>query len=246
MIIDILTLFPDLINSVLKESILGKAITSEKIIVNVINFRDYANNKHKKVDDYPFGGGCGMLLSIQPIYDCLQSINKTDKTKVILTTPQGKTFNQKMAEDLAKEEHIIIICGHYEGVDERVREYLVDEEVSIGDFVLTGGELASLIIVDAITRLIPNVLNEESHINDSFSTRLLEYPQYTRPAQFKDMKVPEVLTSGNHKLIEEYKKKESLRRTYLRRPDLLANYQLTKEEQRLLNEIVHKEDNIKK
>jgi len=235
--IDILTLFPDLIQSVIKESIIGRAIEHNKIDINVINFRDFSNNKHKKVDDYPFGGGAGMLLGIQPIYDALQSIDKKSKTKVLLTSPQGVTFNQQKAEVLSQEEHLIIICGHYEGIDDRVREYLIDEEISVGDYVLTGGELPALIIVDAITRLVSEVLNEQSHQNDSFSTRLLEYPQYTRPADFKDMLVPPVLLSGNHQLIEKYRIKESLRNTYLKRPDLLKNYALSDEEKKLLKEI---------
>src|SRR5690554_6130297 len=153
--IDILTLFPNLIKSVIKESIIARAMKSDKIDINVINFRDFSNNKHKKVDDYPFGGGEGMLLGIQPIYDCLQSIKKTETTKVLLTSPQGTTFNQNVAERLSRNDHLIIICGHYEGVDERIKKNLVDEEISIGDYILTGGELPALIIVDAITRLIP-------------------------------------------------------------------------------------------
>jgi tRNA (guanine37-N1)-methyltransferase len=239
--IDILTLFPELIEAVIKESIIGRAICNNKITINVINFRDYSNNKHKKVDDYPFGGGKGMLLGVQPIYDCLQSIGKTERTKVLLTSPQGKTFTQKIANELSENEHLIIICGHYEGIDERVRENLVDEEISIGDYVLTGGELAALVIVDAVSRLIPGVIEKESHQIDSFSIGLLEYPQYTRPAEFKGMKVPDVLLSGNHKLIDTYRLKESLRNTYLKRPDLLENYHLNDEERKLLAEIINEE-----
>lgn len=239
--IDILTLFPELIEAVIKESIIGRAIGNNKITINVINFRDYSNNKHKKVDDYPFGGGKGMLLGVQPIYDCLQGIDKTSGTKVILTSPQGKTFTQKIANELSENEHLIIICGHYEGIDERVRENLVDEEISIGDYVLTGGELAALVIVDAVSRLIPGVIEKESHQIDSFSINLLEYPQYTRPAEFKGMKVPDVLLSGNHKLIDTYRLKESLRNTYLKRPDLLENYHLNDEERKLLAEIINEE-----
>ncbi|MDF2699529.1 MAG: trmD [Haloplasmataceae bacterium] len=240
--IDILTLFPDLIHSVIKESIIGRAIESGKVEINVINFREYSTNKHKKVDDYIFGGGAGMLISVQPIYDCLQAINKSVNTKVLLTSPRGVTFNQEKAENLAHEEHLIIICGHYEGIDERVSEYLVDEEISIGDYVLTGGELAALIIVDAVSRLVPDVLNKaDSHINDSFSTKLLEYPQYTRPAEYMGMKVPDVLMSGNHKEIETYRLKESIRITYKRRPDLLSKYQLNKQESKLFKEIITEE-----
>lgn len=239
--IDILTLFPDLIHAFINESIISRAIKSNKIEINVINFRDYANNKHKKVDDYPFGGGAGMLLGIQPIYDALTSIKSNNKTKVLLTSPQGKTLNQQLVEGLSQDEHLVIICGHYEGIDDRVREYLVDEEISVGDYVLTGGELAALIIVDSVSRLIPNVLNEESHKNDSFSTRLLEYPQYTRPVEFKGMKVPDVLVSGNHQLIAEYRLKESLRNTYQKRPDLLEKYNLNPQETKFLQEIIIEE-----
>lgn len=239
--IDILTLFPDLIHAFINESIISRAIQSNKIEINVINFRDYANNKHKKVDDYPFGGGAGMLLGIQPIYDALTSIKSNNKTKVLLTSPQGKTLNQQLVEGLSQDEHLVIICGHYEGIDDRVREYLVDEEISVGDYVLTGGELAALIIVDSVSRLIPDVLNEESHKNDSFSTRLLEYPQYTRPVEFKGMKVPDVLVSGNHQLIAEYRLKESLRNTYQKRPDLLEKYNLNPQETKFLQEIIIEE-----
>lgn len=243
--IDILTLFPEIISPVINQSIISRAINKEIVEINVINFRDFSNNKHKKVDDYPYGGGEGMLIGIQPIYDCLQSIEKSADTLVILTSPQGKTFNQQMAENLAKRKHLIIICGHYEGIDERVRKYLVDEEISVGDYVLTGGELPALIIVDAITRLIPGVLKTESHQNDSFSIKLLEHPQYTRPQDFKGMKVPDVLLSGNHKLIEEYKLKESLRNTYLKRPDLLEKYPLNEKEKQLLKEVINEEENKK-
>ncbi len=239
--IDILTLFPEMIEPIIKESIIGKAIKENKIEIHVINFRDFSNNKHNKVDDYPFGGGSGMLIGIQPIYDALQSIDKKKTTKVILTTPQGQPFNQMKAEELSQEEHLIIICGHYEGIDDRVREHLVDEEISIGDYVLTGGELPALILVDAIIRLLPEVINESSHQNDSFSTRILEHPHYTRPAEFQGMKVPDVLLSGNHKLINRYRMKESLRNTYLKRPDLLKNYSLTDKEKKLLQEIIDEE-----
>jgi tRNA (guanine37-N1)-methyltransferase len=241
--IDILTLFPEIIQAYLDHSIMKRAIESEKIQVNVINFRDYSTNKHNKVDDYPYGGGAGMLLGVQPIYDALETLNKTSDTKVLLTTPTGTPFSQPVAERLKDEKHLVIICGHYEGIDDRVREHLVDEEISIGDYVLTGGELAALVILDGVSRLIPDVLNKEaSHQGDSFSTRLLEYPQYTRPADFKGMKVPEVLISGNHRLIERYRMKESLRITYLRRPDLLETYELSKLEKKLLQEVMEEEE----
>ncbi|ERJ13495.1 tRNA (guanosine(37)-N1)-methyltransferase TrmD [Haloplasma contractile] len=236
--IDILTLFPDMIESVIKESILGRAINQNLIEVNVINFRDYTENKHHKVDDYPYGGGAGMVLAPQPIFDAIDAIEMSNKTKVILTSPQGQTFNQDIATLLSKEEHLIILCGHYEGFDERIRTELVDLELSIGDYVLTGGELASLVIVDSVSRLIPNVLGKaESHQDDSFSTGLLEYPHYTRPSDFRGLTVPDVLLSGNHKRIEQWRLKESLRRTYKRRPDLLKNLTLNEQMVRMLREI---------
>lgn len=240
--IDILTIFPNIIEAYLNESMMKKAIMQESITVNVINFRDYTANKHGRVDDYPYGGGAGLLIGVQPIYDALASIPQTEKTKVLLTAPTGTTFNQRVAERLKDEEHLVIICGHYEGIDDRVREHLVDEEISIGDYVLTGGELAALVILDAVTRLQPDVLNkEEGHQIDSFSMGLLEYPQYTRPRVFKGMEVPEVLLSGDHAKIERFRKKESLRRTYLHRPDLLVDYPFTEEEKRLLEEVIKEE-----
>lgn len=240
--IDILTIFPEIIEAYLNESMMKKAIMQEIVTVNVINFRDFTANKHGRVDDYPFGGGAGLLIGIQPIYDALASIPKTDRTKVLLTSPTGTTFTQKVAERLKDEEHLVLICGHYEGIDDRVREHLVDEEISIGDYVLTGGELAALVVLDAVVRLQPDVLNkEESHQLDSFSMGLLEYPQYTRPRVFKGMAVPDVLLSGDHAKIERYRKKESLRRTYLHRPDLLEDYPFTKEEKQLLEEVIQEE-----
>lgn len=240
--IDILTLFPEVITNYLNHSIMKRAIENGHLTVNVINFRDYAQNKHQSVDDTPYGGGAGMLISIEPIYHALEAIDKSAKTKVILTTPTGTPFNQRVAERLKDEEHLVLICGHYEGIDYRVNQFLVDEEISIGDYVLTGGELPALVILDSVARLLPNVLGRaESHQEDSFSTRLLEYPQYTRPADFKGMKVPEVLQSGNHKLIEIYRKKEALRMTYLKRPDLLADYPLSEQEKKLLAEVISEE-----
>ena len=235
--IDILTLFPDMFAS-LNHSILGKARDKNIIDINVVDYRQYSGNKHNQVDDYPFGGGQGMVLKPEPIFNAVESLNKTDKTRIILLCPQGERFNQKKAEELSKEDHLIFICGHYEGYDERIREYLVTDELSIGDFILTGGEFAAMTMVDSIARLIPDVLGkEESHKDDSFSTGLLEYPQYTRPKDYKGMLVPDVLTSGHHKNIEKYRMKESLRRTYIRRPDLLENYDLSEEEAKILDEI---------
>ena len=235
--IDILTLFPDMFAS-LNHSILGKARDKNIIDINVVDYRQYSGNKHNQVDDYPFGGGQGMVLKPEPIFNAVESLNKTDKTRIILWCPHGERFNQKKAEELSGEEHLIFICGHYEGYDERIREYLVTDELSIGDFILTGGEFAAMTMVDSIARLVPDVLGkEESHKDDSFSTGLLEYPQYTRPKDYKGMPVPDVLTSGHHKNIEKYRMKESLRRTFIRRPDLLENYTLSDEEAKILDEI---------
>lgn len=235
--IDILTLFPNMFTA-LDHSILGKAKENNLVDINIIDYRQFSENKHNKVDDYPFGGGQGMVLKPEPIFNAVESLDKSDKPRIILLCPQGERFSQKKAEELAKEQHLVFICGHYEGYDERIREYLVTDELSIGDFVLTGGEFAAMTMVDSITRLLPDVLGrEESHQDDSFSTGLLEYPQYTRPKDYRGMLVPDVLTSGHHKNIERYRKKESLKRTLLRRPDLLENYTLDKEEEKILEEI---------
>jgi tRNA (guanine37-N1)-methyltransferase len=238
--IDVLTLFPRMFEGPLGESIIGKAREKELLEINVSNFRDYSDNKHQTVDDYPYGGGAGMLLKVQPVYDNIKAIEEATpetKKRVILLDPAGKPFDQKMAEEFSTEEHLVFICGHYEGYDERIRS-LVTDEVSLGDYVLTGGELGAMVMIDATVRLLPEVLgNQTSAQTDSHSTGLLEHPQYTRPAEFKDMKVPEVLMNGNHKLIEQWQLKESLRRTYQRRPDMLETYPLTAEMQKLLKEI---------
>ncbi|MEH7382501.1 tRNA (guanosine(37)-N1)-methyltransferase TrmD [Bacillus sp. JJ1533] len=237
--IDILTLFPDMFHGVLGESILKKAQEKEKVSFRVVNFREYANNKHQKVDDYPYGGGAGMVLMPQPIFDAVEDLTKQTESepKVVLLCPQGERFTQHKAEELSKEEHLIFICGHYEGYDERIREHLSTEEISIGDFVLTGGELAAMVISDSVVRLLPGVLgNEDSPVLDSHSTGLLEHPHYTRPANFRGMSVPDVLLSGNHMNIEEWREKESLRRTYKRRPDLLEKYKLSPKQEKWLEE----------
>lgn len=238
--IDVLTLFPRMFEGPLGESIIGKAREKGLLEINVSNFRDYSDNKHQTVDDYPYGGGAGMLLKVQPVYDNIKAIEAEapeTKKRVILLDPAGKPFDQKMAEEFSTEEHLVFICGHYEGYDERIRS-LVTDEVSLGDYVLTGGELGAMVMIDATVRLLPEVLgNQTSAQTDSHSTGLLEHPQYTRPAAFKGMKVPEVLMNGNHKLIEQWQLKESLRRTYQRRPDMLENYPLTAEMQKLLKEI---------
>ena len=217
---DILTLFPNMFNGVFQESIIKRAIESEKVEINLHNFRDYTTDPHNKVDDTPYGGGAGMVLSPQPIFDCVNKL-KTKDSKVILLTPSGVPYKQNIAYDLSKEKHLIIICGHYEGFDERITT-LADLEVSIGDYVLTGGEIASMVLVDSITRLIPGVINERSHIEDSFNENyLLDYPTYTKPRVYNGMEVPEVLLSGDHKKIDEWRYNESLKRTKERRPDLL-------------------------
>ncbi|WP_243289896.1 tRNA (guanosine(37)-N1)-methyltransferase TrmD [Bacillus sp. FJAT-47783] len=238
--IDVLTLFPNMFHGVLNESILKKAQEKKAVTIDVINFRSYSVNKHQTVDDYPYGGGAGMVLTPQPIYDAVDDLKEKHHTKnprIILVCPQGETYNQKKAEELAKEEHLIFICGHYEGYDERIR-HLVTDEISMGDFVLTGGELAAMTIIDSVVRLLPGVLGkEESHIEDSFSTGLLEHPHFTRPREFRGMKVPDVLLSGNHQKIAEWRQKESLRRTWMRRPDLFEKYPLTDQQSKWLEEI---------
>lgn len=242
--IDVMTLFPRMFEGPMTESIIGKAIENEKLSLNVVNFRDYSDNKHNHVDDYPYGGGAGMLLKAQPIFDAYDEIQEKapeTKKRVILLDPAGEPFNQKKAEELAEAEHLVFICGHYEGYDERIRT-LVTDEISLGDYVLTGGELGAMVVIDATVRLLPEVLgNEESAETDSFSTGLLEHPQYTRPASYRGMDVPEVLMSGNHKRIAEWKEKESLRRTIVRRPDLLDRIELSQQQQMWLEEIKNEE-----
>ncbi|MGG1398365.1 tRNA (guanosine(37)-N1)-methyltransferase TrmD [Bacillus salipaludis] len=239
--IDILTLFPEMFTGVLGQSILHKAAEKSAVEYNVVNFREYADNKHNTVDDYPYGGGAGMVLKPQPIFDAVADLKEkaaSPNTRVILLCPQGSRYDQKKAEEFAREDHLIFICGHYEGYDERIRENIVTDEISIGDYVLTGGELGAMVVIDSVVRLLPEVLgNEESHMKDSFSTGLLEHPHYTRPADFRGLKVPEVLLSGNHKLIEEWRNKEALRRTLLRRPDLLEKIDLTDEQEKWLQEV---------
>lgn len=217
--IDILTLFPDIYHGVFSESILKRAVDDHKVEINIHNFRDYSLDSHHKVDDTPYGGGNGMVLTCQPIFDCVKSLRK-ENTKVILLTPDGILYKQAMAYDLAKEEHLVLICGHYEGFDDRIRS-ICDLEISIGDYVLTGGEIPSMVLVDSIVRLLPGVIEEGSHLNDSFNGGLLDYPTYTKPRVYEGMEVPEVLLSGDHKKINEYRYQESVRKTQKRRPDLL-------------------------
>lgn len=239
--IDVLSIFPEMFEGVFGHSILKKAAEKEAVQYNVVNFRDFADNKHQTVDDYPYGGGAGMVLKPQPIFDAVSDLKERAKSsapRVILMCPQGERYTQKKAEELAKEEHLIFICGHYEGYDERIREHVITDEISIGDYVLTGGELGAMVVVDSVVRLLPGVLgSEESHIQDSFSTGLLEHPHYTRPADFRGLKVPDVLISGNHRLIEEWRMKESLKRTLSRRPDLLEEAELNEQQKKWLDEL---------
>lgn len=217
--IDILTLFPKMFDGFLSESIIKRAIEKGSVSINIVNFRDYTNDPHGKVDDTPYGGGSGMVLTPQPIFDAVEALKK-ENTKVILLTPSGYTYKQKMAYDLSNEEHIILICGHYEGFDERIKT-IVDLELSIGDYVLTGGEIPSMVITDSIVRLLDGVIDYESHINDSFNNNLLDYPTYTKPREYRGLKVPDVLLNGNHEEIKKYRYEEQLKLTRERRPDLL-------------------------
>lgn len=233
--ITILTLFPQMFDGFLGESIIKRAIQKGLCEIECVDIRDYSLNKHRHVDDTPCGGGQGMVLACDVVHRAILD-NKTDKSHIVMMTPQGTTYNQKKAEEFSKLEELVVLCGHYEGFDERIRSF-VDEEVSVGDYVLTGGEIPAMIISDSVVRLLDNAIRESSHEDDSFSTGLLEYPQYTRPIEYEGMTVPEVLLNGNHKLIAEYRHKESLRRTYLKRPDLLESYPLTKKDLEILEEI---------
>jgi tRNA (guanine37-N1)-methyltransferase len=233
--IDILTLFPEMFEGVFQSSILKKAHDRQAFHYRTVNFREYTENKHQKVDDYPYGGGAGMVLAPQPLFDAVDDLSKKhdSKPRIVLMCPQGERYNQKKAEELAKEDHLIFICGHYEGYDERIRTNLATDEISIGDYVLTGGELGAMVVIDSVVRLLPGALgNVESAQLDSFSTGLLEHPHYTRPREFRGLTVPDVILSGNHQKIEEWRRIESLRRTFERRPDLLEGYPLTDEEKK--------------
>ena len=219
MTIDVLTLFPEMFTGVISSSIIKRAIDDKKVTINLHNFRDFSKDIHHKVDDTPYGGGCGMILACQPIFDCVNSLRR-ENSKVILLTPDGTVYNQEIAGSLSKEEHLILICGHYEGFDERIRS-ICDMELSIGDYVLTGGEIPAMVLIDSVTRLLDGVINKESYENDSFYQGLLDYPQYTKPRVYNGLEVPEVLLSGNHQKIAEFRKVQALERTKLRRPDLL-------------------------
>ncbi len=234
----VLTLFPEMIEQSMSHSIIGRALKNDIIKLNCVNIRDFSKDKHRHVDDYPYGGGVGMVMQAQPIYDAWQSVVKdiSKKPRVIYMTPQGKVFNQKMAVELSKEEDIIFLCGHYEGVDERIIEEIVTDEVSIGDFVLTGGELAAMVIIDAVSRLKSGVLGkDESFVDESHSNYLLEYPQYTKPPVFMERKVPDILLSGHHANINKWKREQSLIRTYLKRPDLLEKADLSDKDLEFIN-----------
>lgn len=231
---DVLTLFPEMFEPV-KQSIIGRAIENKLIDINLINIRDFSKEKHKKVDDTPYGGGAGMVIMPDVVYDAYKSLND-ENAKVIYLSPQGKVLNQKMVEDLSKQEHLILLCGHYEGIDQRVLDKIVDEEVSIGDYVLTGGEIPAMVLMDSVCRYVEGVLKKDSISEESFSQGLLEYPQYTRPEVFMGDRVPEVLLSGHHENIRKWRRKQSLKNTYLKRPSLLDNIELSKEDKKLLNE----------
>jgi len=240
MIIDILTLFPEMFAGPFDNSIIKRAREKGMLEIHLTNIRDFAHDKHRIVDDYPFGGGSGMVMKPEPVFEAVKHVKGRDEgsgSRVILMCPQGGVFNQETAKRLAREAHLVLICGHYEGIDERVRERIVDEELSIGDFVLTGGEIPAMVVVDAISRLIPGVLgDQESYVNDSFYDGILEHPQYTRPREFEGMPVPEVLLSGNHEKIRLWRRKMSLRRTVERRPDLLKLEDLSAADRKLLEQ----------
>ena len=236
----IMTLFPEMVMGGLKTSIIGRAIKNELLSIEAINIRDYAFNQHNSVDDYPYGGGAGMLMQAEPVYQCYKALEDRigKRPRVVYLSPQGQTFNQKMAEEFAEEEELVFLCGHYEGIDERVLEEIVTDYVSIGDYVLTGGELPSMIMVDAISRLVPGVLhNDVSAEFESFQDNLLEYPQYSRPETWHDKKVPEVLMSGHHANIEKWRREQSVIRTAKNRPDLLEKAELTDKERILAAQI---------
>ena len=252
---DVLTLFPEMFN-ILNESIIGRAKEKGLINVNLINIRDFSKNKHKKVDDTPYGGGAGMVIQPDVVYDAyksvisnikdvrnvtnLKKIEKTEnvekltRTRVIYMSPQGKKLNQQKVEELSKQEHLILLCGHYEGIDQRVLDSIVDEEISIGDYVLTGGELPAMVLIDSVSRYVEGVLKDGSTTEESFSQGLLEYPQYTRPEVFEGQQVPEVLRSGNHQMIDKWRREQSLKRTLEKRPDLLEKVDLSDEDKKIL------------
>lgn len=235
--INVLSLFPPMFEGVFQHSIMKKAQEKNAVSLNVVDIREFADNK-RQVDDYPFGGGAGMVLKPEPIFNAVESLTQESTPRVILMCPQGERFTQQKAEELAAEKELVFICGHYEGYDERIREHLVTDEISIGDFVLTGGELAAMTVIDSIVRLLPGVLgNADSPVRDSFSTGLLEHPQYTRPAEFRGWRVPEVLTSGNHGKVDQWREEQTLKRTLERRPDLLDKIELNDKQQKIIAQL---------
>lgn len=239
--IDVLTLFPEMFEGVFGASILGKAKEKGIVSLQAVNFRNYSNNKHNTVDDYPYGGGGGMVLKPEPVFAAVEDLQVEPdvKPRVILMCPQGESFTQRKAEELSKESHLVLICGHYEGYDERIREYLVTDELSIGDYVLTGGEIPAMAVIDSVVRLLPGVLgNETSAVTDSYSTGLLEHPHYTRPPEFRGWCVPDILVSGHHAKIEAWRREQSLLRTLKRRPDMLEKVELSAKERKWLKEVV--------
>ena len=238
MIIDVLTIFPEIFEDFKKWSIVGRAIENDIFSLNPVNIRDYSSNKHKKVDDYPFGGGPGMVMTPEPLCRSIEACKLGKKSKVIYLSPQGRKYNQSLAKELAQEEHLILLCGHYEGIDNRVIEDYVDMEISIGDYVLTGGEIPAMALVESVVRLLPGTLSQEdSFTEESHYNGLLEHPQYTRPREYRGREVPEVLLSGHHGNIEKWKRYEALKATYIKRPDMLKDYELSSEEKAWIEEI---------
>ncbi len=236
--IDILTLFPEMFQGMFSLGIMKRAIDQKLVGVGVHNIRDYTHDKHHTADDYPYGGGAGMVLKPEPIFEAVESIERKADTPVILLSPQGRLFSQQVAQELSQHSHLILICGHYEGVDERVREHLATDEISIGDYVLSGGELAAMVVIDAVFRLVPGVLGSEaSPLDDSHVAGLLEYPQYTRPATYRGWPVPEVLLSGNHAQIDNWRREQAIRRTWEHRPELLDKAKLSPEERHLVKKL---------
>lgn len=240
---DVLTLFPEMFEAVLGGSITGRARNAGLLEMNFINIRDFSKDKHKNTDDYPYSGGGGMLMTPQPIYDAYMSVadGKPEKPHTVFLSPQGKVFDQKKAVELSKKDHIVFLCGHYEGVDQRVLDMIVDEEISIGDFVLTGGEIPAMAVIDSVSRMVPGVLaNEGSYTNESHFSGLLEHPQYTHPQEFMGIKIPEILVSGHHKNIEKWKREQALLVTLKKRPDMLQKAELTKEDKAFLEQFSEK------
>jgi tRNA (guanine37-N1)-methyltransferase len=236
--IDVLTLFPEMFPGIFDSGIMKRAIEQKLVTIGVHNIRDYTHDKHHTADDYPYGGGAGMVLKPEPIFEAVEAIDKKEGTPIILLSPQGRLFTQKVAQELAQHSQLVLICGHYEGVDERVREHLASDEISIGDYVLSGGELAAMVVMESVFRLVPGVLgSEESPLDDSHVGGLLEYPHYTRPPEYRGWPVPEILLSGNHAQIKSWRRQQAIRRTLEKRPELLSKAELSSEEERLVERL---------